>query len=135
MDRKDVFTSIFLKASGSDTGNDAIQQYKSVWWYNTREKKQGGLRLTDSGINYIKDTADIKTYKIEFPKNLSMGPQVLIWLDQFLDTPFYLEKKFITVLSEKAAFELYLFSGDVKKLGAAKAMNKRLNQDSPLENS
>jgi hypothetical protein len=37
------------------------------------------------------------------------------------------------VLKEKAAFELYLFSGDIKKLGYNKALAKRLSQESLSE--
>jgi hypothetical protein len=37
------------------------------------------------------------------------------------------------VLKEKAAFELYLFSGDIKKLGYNKALAKRLSQESAHE--
>jgi hypothetical protein len=51
-------------------------------------------------------------------------------MDQYLDSPFHLQKRYIKVLSEKAAFELYLFAGDVRKMGAAKALNKRLSQES-----
>ncbi len=133
MNRKDRFTSVFLKAAGLEDTEENIKQYKSVWWYSTREKSQGGLRLTEIGLDFIQNHSDIKTYKIELPKETTIGPQVLIWLDQFLDSPFYLEKRFITVLSEKAAFELYLFSGDVRKMGASKALSKRLSQDSTEE--
>jgi hypothetical protein len=75
----------------------------------------------------------IKIYKIDIPKELTISSQVLIWLDQFLDTPFHLTKRHITVISEKAAFELYLFSGDVKKFGTARSVAKRLRQDSTTE--
>jgi hypothetical protein len=33
-------------------------------------------------------------------------------------------------MKEKAAFELYLLSGDVRKLGHNRAMSKRLSQES-----
>ena len=36
-------------------------------------------------------------------------------------------------MKEKSAFELYLFSGDVRKLGHNKAMSKRLAQESTPE--
>jgi hypothetical protein len=36
-------------------------------------------------------------------------------------------------MKEMAAFELYLFSGDVRKLGHNKAMSKRLGQESLQE--
>jgi hypothetical protein len=32
-------------------------------------------------------------------------------------------------MKERAAFELYLFSGDIRKFGHNKALAKRLNQD------
>jgi hypothetical protein len=57
---------------------------------------------------------------------------VLIWLDQYIDTPWHVTKRYLKVLSEKTAFELYMFSGDVKKLGIARTMAKRLRQESPL---
>jgi hypothetical protein len=55
---------------------------------------------------------------------------VLVWLDNFIDSPYYITKKFIVVLKEKAAFELYLFSGDIRKMGYNKALACRLSQES-----
>jgi hypothetical protein len=60
---------------------------------------------------------------------------VLVWLDHFIDSPFFINKKHIIVMKEKSAFELYLFSGDVAKLGHTKAMSKRLSQESALESN
>lgn len=131
MDNKDRYTEIFLKTAGQDYDEKIIKDYRGRWWYSTRDKLEGGLRITDQCLDFIENEADIKTYKIELPKDLTIGPQVLIWLDQFLQTPWHLEKRHIKVLSEKTAFELYLFSGDVRKLGSAKAMNKRIGQDLP----
>jgi len=129
MDRKDTYTQVFLKTGGESYDEAAIKKFRSIWWQNNREKNSGGLRITESCLNFIENQAKIKTYKIDFPKDLTIGPQVLIWLDQFIESPFYLEKKFIKVLTEKAAFELYLFSGDVRKMGSSKALAKRLNQE------
>ena len=81
------------------------------------------------GLQFIIEQADIKVYQIKLPKELTLTSQVIIWLDQFIDSPFHITKKEITVMSEKAAFELYLFSGDVRKMGHAKAMSKRLSQN------
>ncbi len=44
-------------------------------------------------------------------------------------SPFFVNKKHIIVMKEKAAFELYLLSGDVRKLGHNRAMSKRLSQE------
>lgn len=130
MDVKDQYTETFLKAADTNpiTPED-IKNYKLQWWWNIRSKDSGGLRLTDEAIKFIELVAKIKTYKINFPKDFSITPQVLLWLDNFIESPYYITKKSITVLKERAAFELYLFSGDVKKMGYNKALSKRLNQD------
>jgi hypothetical protein len=130
MDRKDTYTSVFLKAAGQPHDANCVKKFRAVWWFSTRDKDIGGLRMTDQCLEFVETHSEIKTYKIELPKDLTIGPQVLIWLDQYLDSPFHLQKKYIRVLSEKAAFELYLFSGDVRKMGSAKALNKRLSQES-----
>jgi hypothetical protein len=133
MDIKDTYTRVFLQAADQPTDADTIKKYKSIWWWNFRSKDSGGLRLTEEAMTFIQEDAKIKTYKIEFPKEFAFTPQVLVWLDNFIDSPFYITKKFIVVLKEKAAFELYLFSGDIRKLGYNKALAKRLSQESILE--
>lgn len=127
---KDTYTQVFLQAANLQTDFETIKKYKTVWWWNIRGKAEGGLRLTEEALQFIENTANIKTYKIEFPKEFSFTPQVLVWLDKFIDSPFFINKKYIVVLKEKSAFELYLFSGDVRKLGHNKALAKRLSQDS-----
>lgn len=133
MDTKDAYTRVFLQAANIDPTPKKIKEYKAVWWWNLRSKDSGGLRLTEHALNFIEEYAKIKTYKIEFPSEFAFTPQVLIWLDNFIDSPFYITKKHIVVLKEKAAFELYLFSGDVRKLGHNKALAKRLSQESTSE--
>lgn len=127
---KDAYTRVFLQAAEIDPTPEKIKEYKSVWWWNLRNKSEGGLRLTEQALEFIEKYAKIKTYKIEFPEQFSFTPQVLIWLDNFIDSPFFVNKKYIIVMKEKAAFELYLLSGDIRKFGHNKAMSKRLSQDS-----
>lgn len=130
MDIKDTYTSVFLKAADQSADEDTIKKFKPIWWFNFRKKDTGGLRLTEAGLDFITNHAEIKTYQIDIDKNITLTPQVLVWLDQFIDSPYFLDKKQITVIRERIAFELHLFNGDVKKMGYAKAMNKRLNQES-----
>lgn len=133
MNLKDTYTQVFLQAADITADAELQKKYKAVWWWNFRSKSEGGLRLTEQGLEFITDHAKIKTYKIEFPKEFAFTPQVLVWLDNFIESPFFINKKYIVVMREKAAFELYLFSGDVRKLGHNKAMAKRLAQESPEE--
>jgi hypothetical protein len=130
---KDAYTKAFLQAAEIPVTEKTIKEYKAVWWWSFRNKSQGGLRLTDQALEFIEEHAKIKTYKIEFPKEFAFTPQVLLWLDNYIDSPFFANKKHIIVMKEKAAFELYLLSGDVRKLGHNRAMSKRLSQESTPE--
>ena len=128
MDIKDQYTRVFLEAAGIEPSEDQIKHARISWWWNVRSKSKGGLRLTEAGKKFIEDSADIKTYEVKFPPDFEFTSQVILWLDNFIECPFYINKKHIVVLTEKSAFELYLFSGDVRKLGHSKALAKRLNQ-------
>jgi hypothetical protein len=133
MRTKDTYTKKFLEASGQIADQKLIDTKKVEWWFNVRSKDQGGLRLTDEGIKFVTETISLKSYTVKFPKKLNITPQILVWLDNFIESPYFITKKEITVLSEKAAFELYLFSGDVQKMGYSKALAKRLSQNSTQE--
>ena len=123
MDVKDNYTNIFLKAAELDITAELVKSKRMDWWWNVRVKNDGGLRLTDQAMDFIKNESEIKIYKVDFPKDFSITPQILLWLDKFIDSPYYITKRSILVLKEKAAFELYLFSGDVQKLGYNKALS------------
>jgi hypothetical protein len=129
MNNKDTYTRVFLKAAEQSCNNEILKNLRVKWWTSTRSKTTGGLRITADCLEFVEKESKIKTYQIDLPKDLVIGPQVLIWLDQFLECPYHLESRYIKVLSEKAAFELYLFSGDVRKMGSSKAMAKRFSQE------
>jgi hypothetical protein len=126
---KDNYTKIFLETANCDADSSNIKKYTPVFWHNYRNKSEGGLRLTDKGIEFVVEHADIKTYKVEIPKEVVFTPQVFLWLDHYLNSPYYLDRRHVVVISERAAFELYLFNGDVKKFGLSKTLAKRLAQD------
>lgn len=126
---KEDYTAAFLKAADKVPDQESIEKFSKIWWYNFRSKYEGGFRLTEEGFNFISEYCDLKSYRIDLPKDLTFTPQVLLWLDKFIQGPFYLTKHTITVFSEKVAFELYLFSGDVRKLGTSKAMAKKFAQE------
>jgi len=134
MSIKDTYTKKFLEANGQVADQNLIEAKKIEWWYNVRSKDSGGLRLTDEGIKFVTESLDLKSYTVKFPGQFNITPQILVWLDNFIESPYFITKKSITVLSEKSAFELYLFSGDVQKMGYSKALAKRLSQNSPQEN-
>ena len=87
MNWKETYTKIFLKEAGITINEANIKEYMPVWWQNVRSKNSGGLRLTDKGIEFVKDTLQLTTYDVPFPKDFKLTTQTLIWLDQFIDCP------------------------------------------------
>ena len=71
----------------------------------------------------------LATYDVPYPKDMPLTTQVIIFLDQFIDCPYYLTNRSITVLNEKKAVELTLFSGDLRKYGLTKAMTRQKKDD------
>ena len=125
MSWKETYTKVFLRQSGKSINELAIKEYMPVWWQNTRSKDTGGLRLTDEGFRFAVEDLEIQTYEVPFPPDFNFTTNVLIWLDQFIDCPYYVSRVGISVLNEKKALELHLFSGDVRKYGITKALSRQ----------
>jgi len=124
MNWKETYTKIFLKQLDKSTDQATLAQYMPLWWQNTRVKAQGGLRLTDEGFKVLQQI-EIATYDIPYPKDMPLTTQVIIFLDKFIDCPYYLTNRSITVTNERKAVELTLFSGDLRKYGLTKAMSRQ----------
>jgi hypothetical protein len=120
---KTVYTKLFLKELGKTYNESAVAEYMPLWWYNTREKSEGGLRLTEAGFDIVNEIG-ITTYDIPYPKDMPITTQIIIFLDKFIDCPYYLTPRSITVTSDRKAVELGLFSGDLRKYGLTKALTR-----------
>lgn len=125
MNWKEVYTQIFLKQSGKAITEASMQEYMPVWWQNTRNKAEGGLRLTEEGYRFISEDLELSTYEIPYPRDFEITTQVILFLDKFIDCPYYMGRKGIVVTNEKKAMELHLFSGDIKKYGLIKALKRQ----------
>ena len=124
MNWKETYTKIFLKQSGKSINDLTVAEYMPLWWKNTRNKGDGGLRLTEAGMEIVQEIG-LATYDVPYPKDMPLTTQVIIFLDQFIDCPYYLTNRSITVMNEKKAVELSLFSGDLRKYGLIKAMKRQ----------
>jgi len=122
MNWKETYTKIFLNQLGKTSNDITVKEFFPLWWKNTREN--GGLRLTDEGFDILTEI-ELATYEVPFPKEMPVTTQVIIFLDKFIDCPYYLTNRAIHVTSEKKAMELHLFSGDLRKYGLTKAMNRQ----------
>mgnify|MGYP001072373819 CR=1 FL=1 len=119
---KSIYTKVFLKQLGKVVTEVTVKEHMYLWWQNNRSKDSGGLRLTQEGLDLISQL-DIAIYEIPFPKDMRLTAQTIIFLDQFIDCPYFLTNDYVIVTNEKKAVELTLFSGDVRKYGLTKAMN------------
>lgn len=128
MDIKFAYTKTFMVGAGeTDLSEDAIKRNYMLWWQNTRAKGDSGLRLTKDGFDYAVDNAELESYEIRFPNEIKFTPQVFLYLDNFIDCPYYVTKKCIYVFSEKMALNLMMFAGDIKQYGLARAMAQELD--------
>jgi hypothetical protein len=101
------------------TDDKSIRKILPTWWFNTRKKERGGLRLTDEGFARL--TAHIKAHKVVLDEPVEYTNQLIIWLDNFVTCPWYITSKEIFVFNETVAIQLVLFSGNIARFTAAKA--------------
>ena len=124
MDTKTAYTRTFMALLEQPIHDESIKTNYYTWWQNVRESYQArSLRLTKPGLETVK-TLDIKTYDIAFPDKIIFTPQTYLWLDEYVDCPYFVDKKKIIVTMEKMALQLMLFAGDITKYGLARAMSK-----------
>jgi hypothetical protein len=129
MNWKETYTKIFLQQLGLAASETNLKQYMPIWWQNTRSKETGGLRLTEAGYDMLRQI-NLAVYDIPYPQDMPLTTQVIIFLDQFIDCPYYLTNRSIVVTNEKKAVELTLFSGDLRKYGITKAMTRQKKDES-----
>lgn len=122
---KEQLTKMICEHLGWPTEGPTLSKNCQIIWQNPRKKDIGGMRLTDEGFDILTNRMEIKSYDIGFPKEFTLTNQTTIWLDHFIDGPYYITKKSIVVFKEKTAVQLVLFSGDVQKFGIAKATSMK----------
>jgi hypothetical protein len=124
MNLKTNLTKYVLEQLGYDIDEKSIKKHQREWWFSTRNKQKGGLRLTNEGFLALTQS-DIKCHRISLEKDLEYTNQQIIWLDNFIDSPWYLTNKDIYVFTERMAIQLILFSGDIKKFLFSKAESNK----------
>ena len=122
---KDALTKIFLQQWGKTVDETNVNMYSRTWWQSNRKGKQTNLRLSDKGYEFLVNDLELKAYEIPFTEPIELSPQTIIFLERYVDCPYYLTNQSITVFTERKSFELYMFSDDIRKFGLIKAMNER----------
>ncbi len=125
MIERDTLTKIFLKQWGKGIDDTNVKLYSRKWWQSTRVGKQSAFRLSDEGFKFLTDDLDLQSYEVPFTEPIELSPQTIVFLERYMDCPYYLTNQSITVFSERKSFELMLFSDDIRKFGLVKAINER----------
>jgi hypothetical protein len=125
MTSRDALTKIFLQQWGKSIDEANVSIYGRKWWQSHRANKQSALRLSTEGFEFLTDELDLKSYTIPFTEPIDLSPQTIIFLERYIDCPYFLTDQDITVFSERKSFELMLFSDDIRKFGLVKAINER----------
>ncbi len=122
---RDTYTKIFLQQWGKSIDEANIKVYGRNWWKNNSSSKQYAFRLSEEGYNFLITELEIKSYVIPFTEPIELSPQTIIFLEKYINSPYYITNDSITVFVEKKSFELMLFSDDIRKYGLIKAINER----------
>jgi hypothetical protein len=122
---RDALTKIFLQQWGKSTDDANLKIFSRTWWQSNRVNKQTALRLTEEGFNFLVNELELKAYEIPFTEPIELSPQTIVFLERYIDCPYYLTIESITVFTERKSFELMLFSDDIRKFGLVKAMSER----------
>jgi len=130
MNWKESYTKVFLKQLDQSINDLNLRSYMAEWWQNPRSKTTGGMRLTDEGFRMMSEDLKISFFEVPYAPDMTMTTQIIIWLDNFIDCPYYLGKRSISVTDDKKALELHMFSGDIKKYGISKALARQEEKNS-----
>jgi hypothetical protein len=119
---RDTLTKIFLQQWGKSIDDANVNLYSHKWWQSNRVNKQSAFRLSDEGYMFLTGELELAEYEIPFTEPIELSPQTIIFLERYIDCPYYLTNQSITVFSERKSFELMLFSDDIRKFGLIKAI-------------
>jgi hypothetical protein len=135
MINRNTLTKIFLEQWGKSTDDANVKLFGRKWWQSNRVGKENAFRLTDEGYEFLVKELDLKEHEIPFTEPIELSPQTIVFLERYVDCPYYLTPMSITVFSERKGFELMLFSDDIRKFGLIKAMNEREKELASQNNS
>jgi hypothetical protein len=122
---RDTLTKIFLDQWGKSSDDTNVLLFSRKWWQSSRVGKQTAYRLSECGFEFLTSTLELKSYEVPFTDTIEISPQTIIFLERYLDCPYYLTYKSITVFDERKCVELYFFSDDIRRYGLVKAMKAR----------
>lgn len=110
---REEYTKEFLISGGETHRISDVPMLVKHWWYNTRTKSVGGLRLTTEGFSYLINKSKIPYYHHPFGY-ANYNSYVLIKLDQYITSPYYLTNFDIVVIDNSLHSQLTLCDNDLR---------------------
>jgi hypothetical protein len=114
MNQKVELTKYLMQSLGVEITEKSIRKTIPIWWKNPRKKVKGGLKLTDLGFKILKES-NIVSYEVKFDEPFEFNNDLIVWVDNNIDCPFYIAKKSIFLFGERSTVQLVLFSGNLHK--------------------
>lgn len=81
------YTEMFLRSANQSTDLENVTSRHHAWWYNTRTKSQGGLRLTEQGYTYIHGVLEFEFLQFDYISIL-VTSKLILMLDQTIRVPW-----------------------------------------------
>jgi len=104
------YTKSILQAAGHDAAE--YSQYIKTWWWNHTDLTS--LRLSQSGLKFIKKFTKIPTYEVDLPDPLLN--RTLLQMSRLLTCPYYINKHTrITLLGEQETVMLKLHADNLQQ--------------------
>lgn len=128
MSQKCNITKKILETHFPEHTEEDYKECLRSWWHNRRTKEKGGLRLTRLGFDTLKDY-HYKSHKIRYETLIQFNNEVAVWLDQNIDSPYFVTNREIFVFGERDAIQLALFNGNIPKIIRAKKRFKQKQID------
>lgn len=124
MNRQEL-TKKFLRQLSLSAGAENIKKYSRLWWQNPRKTKENSLRVTDVGFKMLTEQLDIKSYELTIPDDTIWTNELVLRLDRFMDSPYYLTNKTIILFRERTMVELVLFDSNIQRYSDAKVKSEK----------
>lgn len=125
MNKKELTKKLMAELGLDNSKDKIVRQYHALWWMNPRNTQKNGYRLTERGFEMMLVDLQLASYDVLFPEPIEWDTRLILRLDKHLDSPYFINKKSITVFKEKTAVELVLFGGDIQKYGLAKERSEK----------
>jgi len=128
IDKRALTQKLISQLSLPDDEKTFRKQHSTIWM-NPQKGRKNSLRLTEAGYKILKDRIQLKSYDVSFPEETEWNSKLILELDKFLESPYFLDRHHISVFREKTAVELVLFGGDLQKYTRAKVQSQKNNKD------